>query len=742
MNGRTGRARKAVSLVVGAISVAALCVIASPASALPEEREWEVVSTTGAESADDVVVLPFGRPAENGEAMAFQVYGNLDTGPGILRNTYVSTRAPDKWTAKLVSPPAQPPFSTCGGFAGCPVQDNPFVAFDDNLTKAVYGSVSAWNDPIVEGEPLNQYNVYLRDIATGADTLLTNEDNVFAKRDQADIAGISSDGTVAAFEGANGPNAWADGGPTTALSTYQYAWGLKVGAGHTNRVTDDQWGGTYGGNYHSLSEDGSRLYVTSRSYGVHPEYPSGSFWVFKDPGTPGAVEQQLKVGSQGVGGFFRDASPDGHKMLFTSCFSPVAGSTADPNGISACRTDSYNTGTERVCTTDPGEDPEDPADDVTTCVDEEKPYAHNDLFLWDEDANGGAGGVTDLTTQDPVNGARVLGVLGTSDELDRVYFVAVGDLDGAGPATFGPPNVYLWDETDGITFIAKAFRDPDGTPGGSGDVNLRKEPQTDDVQLWQWPMGDIRHGARASADGSVLAFTSRAPIDPDVDYGTSTQLPKKQVYVWKIGDTAPQCVSCAGDGPLSGTGSIEPIESNGKPDEELIGQASYGDWYTRNVTDDGSKVYFTSTGALVEGAATSTQVYEYDTTDGSLEVISSGSDVEFLGATGDGSDVFFRTNSSLIPHDGDDSYDVYDARVGGGQPLPDDGSGGEDECRGSMCPQTGTGPGDPTPEPVPPSAKTPPKKKTGLRARALRKCKKRKGVAKRRCVKAALKKPL
>jgi hypothetical protein len=77
-----------------------------------------------------------------------------------------------------------------------------------------------------------------------------------------------------------------------------------------------------------------------------------------------------------------------------------------------------------------------------------------------------------------------------------------------------------------------------------------------------------------------------------------------------------------------------------------------------------------------------------------------------VGATANGSDVFFSTDQSLLASDVDNNYDVYDARVGGGVPNNPPPA----PCTPQLCaapPGTSTfvGPGNPKPGTVVPPPK-------------------------------------
>src|SRR5580658_7092950 len=75
----------------------------------------------------------------------------------------------------------------------------------------------------------------------------------------------------------------------------------------------------------------------------------------------------------------------------------------------------------------------------------------------------------------------------------------------------------------------------------------------------------------------------------------------------------------------------------------------------RSLSDDGSRLFFSSPDPLVPGiAGGSPRVFEYE--DGSVQLISgaeSGSGAVFLDASASGDDVFFATRERLAPSDMD-----------------------------------------------------------------------------------------
>jgi hypothetical protein len=94
-------------------------------------------------------------------------------------------------------------------------------------------------------------------------------------------------------------------------------------------------------------------------------------------------------------------------------------------------------------------------------------------------------------------------------------------------------------------------------------------------------------------------------------------------------------------------------------------------------------VFFESEAALTPQVANVgvLNVYEWeadgagscDEPGGCTYLISRGNEARgavLIGTSKDGSNVFFLTHAQLVPQDIDHSYDIYDARVNGGFPVP------------------------------------------------------------------------
>jgi hypothetical protein len=277
------------------------------------------------------------------------------------------------------------------------------------------------------------------------------------------------------------------------------------------------------------------------------------------------------------------------------------------------------------------------------------------------DATTGAS--TDLTP-----GGGVIGVLGASQDGSHVYY-----LSGSG--------LFLWNGGT-TTEVAEA--------AAAGDY----PPATGT--------------ARVSPDGSHLAFMSSAELTGYENNGVS------EVFLYgpppSGGGPRLTCVSCnpTGERPQGGS-SIPGAIANGK------GEGSTQVYKPHALSSDGSRVFFDSDDVLVSTDSNKRQdVYEWEGAGagdctregGCVALVSSGRSPEpstFIDASANGSDAFFLTDSSLVPTD-PGSFDVYDAREGGGFPVPPTPI----PCDGDACQALPEAPEDPTPGTLVRNAGNPP----------------------------------
>jgi hypothetical protein len=209
------------------------------------------------------------------------------------------------------------------------------------------------------------------------------------------------------------------------------------------------------------------------------------------------------------------------------------------------------------------------------------------------------------------------------------------------------------------------------------------------------------------------------------------------------------------DGNFGSWESAELVAASVPGWNSVGGSTEEGGNQPRYLTDAG-RVFFDAEDGLVPQDTNGTEdVYEYEPSGvgtceessvtfgtrsgGCVDMISSGTSGEeaaFLDASENGNDVFFLTAAQLSRRDTDTAYDVYDARVDGGEPepvKPVECQG--DACAGFVAAPNGSTPGSLTfqgPEnltPLVPVLTAPVKKATAQReaerlAKALRACRK------------------
>ena len=249
--------------------------------------------------------------------------------------------------------------------------------------------------------------------------------------------------------------------------------------------------------------------------------------------------------------------------------------------------------------------------------------------------------------------------------------------------------------------------------------------------------------SRVTPDGATVLFTSQARL---TGYDNDEQ---GELYLYDATSGELTCVSCNPSGTpatseayLAGNLSIAPA-----PERNAF--------LTRNLSDDGSRVFFQTQEALLpQDKNEQTDVYEWERegaggsaaapvrarasaqgSGGCLYLISTGEsdDQSYFGdASADGNDVFFFTRQSLVGQDRDENNDLYDARVDGGiaaqNPSATDRPATGEGCLEPVvsapvfaAPSSATfvGPADPTPQAaVKPKALT----RAQKLARALRAC--------------------
>jgi hypothetical protein len=200
----------------------------------------------------------------------------------------------------------------------------------------------------------------------------------------------------------------------------------------------------------------------------------------------------------------------------------------------------------------------------------------------------------------------------------------------------------------------------------------------------------LANAGDVSADGRYLVFLSAdRPLGADTPGG-------QQMYRY-ADDESPALVRVS-QSPSEPADSFDTrfVADNGS----TLLMAKFMPVRGNYISNDGRYVFFETSAALVPSDVNGVNdVYRWH--DGDVSIVSGGVDPNpsyLQGASADGSSVFFVTLNELVPQDGDDFYDIYDARVGGGFPY----TYPTPECAGEAC----QGPASTPPSIVTPGSST------------------------------------
>jgi hypothetical protein len=324
----------------------------------------------------------------------------------------------------------------------------------------------------------------------------------------------------------------------------------------------------------------------------------------------------------------------------------------------------------------------------------------NDLYLWD----------------------------GAAPEGERLTLISRGEVPGRAADVIG-----------GVGFEEDALRIHDLDSGffTAGNQVLEGEPSAAGQKIYAWSIEggepSLSYVATASISESRVSRNGRFLLFASTDRVTAyDNAGRQEVYRYDQGTDRLVCVSCQPKGKKPTAAShlhyFAPQETAFGPRHSL-----------RNVTDDGL-VFFESEESLAAHDSNGKRdVYEYK--DGLPQLLSKGTgphDSRFVDASASGDSVFFLTDDKLVGWDTDGSYDVYNARIGGGfpepplRPLP---------CEGDACQPAPVPPNDPTPasESFKGAGNVKPHKKKHCKKKAAKKCKKHKKQHKKRTGKSTKK---
>lgn len=623
---------------------------------LPDNRGWEQVSPTDKHGGGVLIDSARVRAAatENQDEPMAATFGSLSTfadvhGTGVgtdymaIRNRQPATNG---WTTHAITPPQQPlTFTGLLQVFEAEWQGD----FSSDLTRGV---VSTWSPLTDAPEVKDVANLYrrddLRDPVVGAYQLLTDctlcagvpLPPINSTGQIPRLAGTSADFSHIVFDSSQPLVAGATAG---VVHVYEWTNGTLRLAGilpdGTVAPSSVAGAGSGAGGFvirhspHTISTDGSRIIFTDTSVSTGDGNFTGNLYMRIN----GASTVQINASER------------------TDCadHQPCNG-TPEPDTPAAAAFQTASTDGSRVF--------------FTTGAQLTNTSTGGKIALYMYDLNASAGDHLTLisTDHEPIDSASggVQGVIGASDDGHYVYFVAIGQLVAG-----QPPNadlgMYEWH--DGTTYYIGQLANLNATSDRENDIF---------PSLW----GLFPMSARVTPDGRHMLFQSSTGTGL-TGYDSNKHI---EFYLYSADAHELQCVSCRPDGSLPDADATvrAHLFTGGTTTTSHLSQA---------VTDDGSKVFFSTTDALVPGDTNGkSDVYEFDSASGTVHLLSSGTDSAdsyFMDASANGSDAFFVTRQQLVGWDVDQSYDLYDARVDGGLPEPKSSppcSG--DGCHGSLSP--------------------------------------------------------
>jgi DNA-binding beta-propeller fold protein YncE len=622
--------------------------------ALADNRAWEMVSPPDKGAAPVEALTREGGlilASEDGNALTYVVDGAL--GEAVQGNRspemqqVLATRTAQGWSSQNIATPS----SKAKGIA--PGNAPEYQFFTPDLSAAlVQPTEPGAEPPLAPG--VVQATMYLRDDATGSYLpLVTEADTAPGTEFGGHIHFLSATADLTHVVIASEV---ALTGPGSSHGLYEWSGGqLRFVSMLPNGVTPAASAelGFYGAVLaHAISDDGSRIVWTNKE----DLNTRGGHLYMRDATRGETIQLDAAKGvvePEKGSAEFQAASADGSRVFFTDRQRLTADSTAEP-GQGTGKPDLYECQITEV-------------------------------------AGKLACDLHDLTVdQGEGEHANVQGFpFGASEDGTSVYLVAQGVLAGnengnGEMAIDGKDNLYEL-HYDGArwstTFIATLSGED--SPVWEGNQNGNTAYLT----------------ARVSPNGRYLAFMSAAPITgyDNIDANPAAKGARaEEVFLYDSATASLRCVSCNPSGARPA--GVLDTEKSGEGlgllvDRRLIwGREGHEHWLAGNIPgwtaqslvsalfqsrylSDEGRLYFNSPDYLVPAAENGKEdVYEYEPSGvgscrspsgGCVSLISGGSsdrESAFIEATPDGSNVFFVTESPLLPQDTDTAFDIYDAR--------------------------------------------------------------------------------
>jgi hypothetical protein len=308
----------------------------------------------------------------------------------------------------------------------------------------------------------------------------------------------------------------------------------------------------------------------------------------------------------------------------------------------------------------------------------------NKLYM---DEIGREPGHVEVTKTVPISGASSGLYVRSSDDGSRVYFVSNGVLaanenENKETANVTAWNLYVYDTlTEKTAFIAQAIPGDELSNIEEGVVHV-------EAQVNGCPSKELGEAKEPGCeDGRFFVFTTAAHITPD-DTASVKQVFEYDAKTGRLVRVSTGEGGYAANGNNNALGASIAAPEFGAPGFEK--QQELFEDGTRAVSDDGSTVVFSSSGALSPRAVNDLQpqpgpVDVYESHEGQVSLLSTGHSLtsdEQPAITPSGRDVFFLSTENILPQDSDGLKSLYDARIGGGFPAALVPAGG---CNGDAC---------------------------------------------------------
>ncbi len=323
--------------------------------------------------------------------------------------------------------------------------------------------------------------------------------------------------------------------------------------------------------------------------------------------------------------------------------------------------------------------------------------AGSDLYRCEIPLGSSSGCATLTNVSAPMEGSgessQVQGILaGLSRDASTLYFVANGVLDdkaneNGDSAVSGEPNLYAWNESTGVGFIATlSSADSHNWGSHNGTAGVTSSLTAD-----------------ASPNGRYLAFMSERSLTGFDNRDSESEARVQEAFWYDAVEDELICVSCNRTGAMPSAFRkpsyikaiplVDPrVLWEGRwlaatlPQSTIVQTSDFSLYRPRFILDNG-RLLFNAFDALVPSDANGDwDVYQYEpigigscgassgdaatvlVADGCVSLVSSGTaedEAALLDASASGNDVFFLSRARLAVTDEDNELDVYDARVDG-----------------------------------------------------------------------------